>query len=278
MELINKLLTIDPNYILVGLIVLFFSLEMALNRPVQIGWKIKHLVESFLFQLIAISLGSLIGLMMITTFDWIAQHEFGLFNWTPIPFWLKVIAGLFLIDLADYWFHRMDHKIPLLWRLHRVHHSDTAMDAATGLRFFPTEAIYFTFGELLISAIFGLDILSMNIFLFLLLPVLFFQHANLRYPVWIDKIFGWLIVTPNFHKVHHEQDQFYTDSNYGTIFIIWDRLFSTFKTKPVKDITYGLKEFEGNRKQSFFYLILSPFIKIERIPDKIIENERERNI
>jgi len=275
MELLNKILAIDPNYILMGLIVSFFALEMVFSRPVHTGRKIKHLVESFLFQLIAIFLGSIIGLMLIFTFDWILTHNFGLFNWISIPFWLKVIIGVFFIDMGDYWFHRMDHKIPLFWRLHRVHHSDTTMDSATGLRFFPTEAIYFTFGELLFAGIFGLDILSMNIFLFLLLPVLFLQHSNLRFPTWVDTAFGWLIATPNFHKVHHEQDQFYTDSNYGTIFIIWDRIFGTFKVKSVKEITYGLKEFEGNQKQSFLYLILSPFMKIEHISDKVIEDKGE---
>lgn len=267
MEIFNQLSMIDPNYILIGLIVSFFAMEMAFSYPFKFGYKLNHLFHNFLFQLIAISMGSLLGFMMITTFDWIDSNEFGLFYLISVPFWFKIIAGILLIDMSDYWFHQIDHKIPVLWRLHRVHHSDTSVDASTALRFFPTELIYFTSGELLISVIFGLDIISMNIFLFLLLPILFIQHSNLRYPVWIDNILGWLIVTPNIHKVHHEQDQFYTDSNYGTLFIIWDRLFGTFKTKPVKEIKYGLREFEENKKQSFLYLIRSPFINIQRIKD-----------
>lgn len=74
---------------------------------------------------------------------------------------------------------------------------------------------------------------------------------------------------PNYHKVHHEQDQLFTDSNYGTIFIFWDKLFGTFKTKPVQEINYGLKEFEGAHKQSFFYQVRSPFINIKRIEDEV---------
>ena len=263
-ETIDGLLSIDPNYVLIGLIVSFFVMEMAFSRPSLFGGKFKHLFQNFLFQLIAIALGSLLGLMIVLTFDWINTHEFGLFYWISVPFWFKLIAGIFLIDMADYWLHRMDHTFPLLWRQHRVHHSDTLMDASTALRQFPTELIYFTSGELLISVIFGLGIQSMNIFLFLLLPVFFFQHANLNYPDWLDKIMGWLIVTPNYHKVHHEQNQYYTDTNYGTLLIIWDRLFGTFSTKPVKDIRYGLKEFEGDEKQSFLYLIRSPFMTIKR--------------
>lgn len=268
MKILNLLLTINPNHILIGLIIFFFSMEMAFSHPINFNKKFNHLFQSFLFQLIAISLGSLLGFMIVTTYDFISQNEFGLFNWIVLPFWLKIIAGVFIIDLTDYWLHRFDHKIPILWRFHRVHHSDTAMDASTAIRGYPTELIYFTLGELLISVIFGLDITSMNIFLLILLPVLFIQHSNLPYPNWLDKTFGWLIMMPNFHKVHHEQDQFYTDSNYGTLVVLWDRLFGTFKTKHINEIKYGLKEFEGNKKQSFLYLIKSPFINVKRITNK----------
>ena len=265
MEILNWFLNIDPNHILFGLIIIFFSMEMAIIRPFSFKNKFSHLIHSFLFQIIAIFMGSLLGFMVVTTFDFISENNLGLFNWISIPWALKILVGLLLIDFSDYWFHRFDHKIPILWRFHRVHHSDTAMDASTAIRTFPTEPFYFTLGELLISIIFGLDITSMNIFLLILLPVFFIQHTNIQYPNWVDKTLGWLIMMPNFHKVHHEQDQFYTDSNYGTLFILWDRLFGTFKTKPVNEIKYGLKEFEGNKKQSFTYLIKSPLINIKRI-------------
>jgi len=271
MEIIDTLLAIDPNYLLVGLIILFFVLETFFNRRERgnVGNKFKHLFHNFLFQLLAISIGSILGFMIVTTFDTISTYQLGLFNWIEVPYWFKVITGLFLLDLSDYWFHRWDHKIPLLWRQHRVHHSDTTMDASTALRQFPTELIYFTFGEMVISMIFGIDIMSMNLFLLIILPLFFLQHARLNYPPWTDKIFGWLLMTPNYHKFHHEQDQFFTDSNYGTIFIIWDMLFGTFKTKPVEEINYGLKEFEGAEKQSFWYQVRSPFINIKRIEDEV---------
>lgn len=268
MAILDKLLNIDPNYILIGLIIIFFSLEMAMIRPFNFQGKLKHLFHSFLFQIIAIFMGSLLGFMIVSTFDFISEYNLGLFNWISIPYGLKILAGLFLIDFADYWFHRFDHKIPVLWRFHRVHHSDTSMDASTAIRTYPTELIYFTIGELIISITFGLDIMSMNIFLLILLPVLFIQHTNIEYPDWVDRVFGWLFMMPNFHKVHHEQNQIYTDSNYGTIFTIWDKLFGTFRIKPIGEINYGLKEFEGNRKQSFLYLMKSPFINIKRIKDE----------
>lgn len=265
MKFLESLLSIDPNYTVIVLVVLFFMMETFFSRSVDVGNKLSHLFHNILFQLLAISIGSILGYMVVTTYDWISLNEFGLFYLINMPNWLKIIAGLFLLDLADYWFHRLDHKIPLLWRQHRVHHSDTTMDASTAMRQFPTELIYFTIGELMISVVFGIDIMSMNIFLLIILPLFFLQHASIKYPKWTDKVFGWLLVTPNYHKVHHEQDQFYTDSNYGTIFIIWDRLFGTFKNKPVDQITYGLKEFIGPQKQSFLYQVRSPFLNIERM-------------
>lgn len=266
MQTLNKILSLDQNYVLLGLIIIFFIMETAFNRP-RLGSKLNHLFQNILYQIIAIALASFLGLMIIGTFNWIESHHFGLFNWITVPFWFKIIAGIFLLDLADYLTHRIDHINPLFWRQHRVHHSDTDLDSSTALRGFPTDLIFFTCGELIICVIFGLDILSMNIFLFLFLPFSFFHHSNLIYPEWVDNYFGWLFVTPNYHKVHHEQNQFYTDSNYGTLFIIWDKLFGTFKTKPVEEIIYGLKEFEGNKKQSFLYLMKSPFISIDRIMD-----------
>ena len=91
---------------------------------------------------------------------------------------------------------------------------------------------------------------------------MFVQHASIRYPLWIDKLFGWILVTPNMHKIHHDSDRFYTDSNYGTYFIIWDKLLGTFRTKPEEEINYGLIEFEDPQKQTFWYLLRSPFLKI----------------
>ncbi len=95
--------------------------------------------------------------------------------------------------------------------------------------------------------------------------IAFLEHSNLRFPSWLDKTFGLIFTTPNIHKVHHEQDQYYTDSNYSDIFIIWDKIFGTFKYKPVDEIKLGLKEFDEPNKQQFWYLLKSPFVKVKRM-------------
>ena len=264
MEILDTLLSLNQNYLFYGLLMGLFILETIRSARKQMGSKLKHFLHNFLFQLILIALGSVVIFITVFTFDWIDTNQFGLFNWIDTPYWLKISAGVFIIDLADYWFHRWDHKVPLLWRQHRVHHSDTSVDVSTTLRVFPTDLIYFVVGESLFAVAFGLDILSMNIFLLLFLVLMFLHHTSLHFPRWVDLAFGWLIMTPNYHKVHHEQDQQFTDSNYGTVFILWDRLFGTFRYKPVSEINYGLKEFEGDQKQSFWYQIRSPFINIRR--------------
>lgn len=97
-----------------------------------------------------------------------------------------------------------------------------------------------------------------------MLPFLIVQHINLKTPDWVDTTLGKVFMTPNLHKIHHEQDQFHTDSNFADIFVLWDRLFGTFTYKPLKEIKLGLKKFNTDEKQSFWYLMKSPFISIKR--------------
>ena len=110
-----------------------------------------------------------------------------------------------------------------------------------------------------------MDFTALGLYYFIFLIAVYLEHANFEFPHWVDKTFGLILVSPNFHKVHHEQDQLFTDSNFSDIFIIWDRLFGTFRHRPVKEIKYGLKEFDEDKKQTFLYLMKSPFINIHRI-------------
>ena len=196
-----------------------------------------------------------------------------------IPFVAKLLIGVALYDVTTYWIHRGTHKVPLLWRFYRVHHSDTALDSSTYFRFHPIE-LMFVFGmdNIVTAALFGTDILSLTLYYFILNIFSFLEHSNIRYPEWMDRTIGWIFVTPNQHKVHHEQDQFYTDSNFADIFILWDRIFGTYKYKPVKNINYGLKEFDEDKKQTFCYLIRSPFINVKRIGSEELKNMEEVTI
>jgi sterol desaturase/sphingolipid hydroxylase (fatty acid hydroxylase superfamily) len=141
------------------------------------------------------------------------------------------------------------------------------MDSSTYFRSHPIE-ILFWFGtsNIIAAGIFGLDLLTLSLYYVIATPFFVIEHVNLKFPVWLDKTLGWVITTPNLHKVHHEQDVNFTNSNYADVFIIWDRLFGTYKYKPVEKINLGLKEFDHPKKQTFWYLLKSPFIDIYKSP------------
>jgi sterol desaturase/sphingolipid hydroxylase (fatty acid hydroxylase superfamily) len=265
MEKLKMLLAIDANYITAGLLFVFFTMEQVLATPFKFTKRPQHLFQNVLFQVLFVIANYFFALLLVFCVQWLNNHQVGLLYMIQIPFWIKLLIGVALFDMTSYWFHRMAHKSPLLWRLHRVHHSDTSLDSTTAFRGHPLEILVFGSGNILAVALFGLDIMTLTLYFFILIPIFFLEHINLQFPRWADASLGRIFVTPNLHKVHHEQDQHFTDSNFADIFIIWDRLFGTYKYKAVKEIKYGLKEFDEAKKQTFWYLLRSPFMPIKRI-------------
>lgn len=139
------------------------------------------------------------------------------------------------------------------------------MDSSTTFRFHPLELILiYQTGNILTAGIFGTDVTSMALYYFIIYIFFFLEHSNLNYPQWLNRTFGQVFVMPDHHRVHHHQEQFYTDSNFADIFIVWDRLFGTFKLIPAEEMKYGLSEFEQAERQTFLYLMKSPFMRIGR--------------
>lgn len=266
MRTLEALLAIDINYIIVALIFVFYSLEHILSTQYSFNRMGGHLLQNILFQ-VSIYLGNLLwAFVMVYCFDWLNRHEIGLLYLFDLPLWAKLVLGLLAFDFVNYWFHRTAHRVPFLWRFHRVHHSDTRMDASTSLRSHPVElVVYFGIASILAAALFGLDLMSLGFYFLVFTPFAFLEHSNIRFPTWLDRTLGLVFTTPNIHKVHHEQDQYYTDSNYADIFILWDRIFGTYKYKTPSEIRVGLQEFDDDCKQTFWYLLKSPFMKIERV-------------
>jgi sterol desaturase/sphingolipid hydroxylase (fatty acid hydroxylase superfamily) len=265
METLNKLVAIDPSYFQIGFITLFLILEQFITTQFSFLKRPQHFFHNFLLFATFLAINFFAASVVVNCFTWLNDHRVGLFFYIKIPYLVQLIASVLLFDMAAYWFHRLTHKNSFLWRFHRVHHSDTTMDASTQFRSHPVDVFYFTSSGILASAIFGLDLTAFGLYFLILMPLTVLEHSNIRIPAWIDKSFGLVFTTPNFHKVHHEQKQFYTDSNYADIFILWDRLFGTFKYKPTHEIKFGLEEFEEEGKQKFLYLFISPFINIHRI-------------
>lgn len=273
MDLLNKLLEINPNYIVIVLIAFFFSLEQIMKSPFNFKKRISHLFQNILFQIVLVIFNIFFVTFQVFSIEWLNGNDIGLLYLVELPIWVKLCVSVALYDVTAYWIHRATHKIPLLWRFHRVHHSDTIMDSSTVFRFHPIELILvFGIGNIVTAALFGTDVFSMTLYYFILYVFFFFEHANLKYPKWLNYTLGLVFVMPDHHRVHHQQDQFYTDSNYADIFIVWDRLFGTFKMMPIEKMKYGLIEFDTEEKQTFLYLIKSPFINIERVKSEGNEN------
>jgi len=263
--LFHKLIALDQNILTVILITLFFTSEQLLQTPHKFSKRGGHFINNLPFIVIITALFYVLTIYIVASIQWLNDHHVGLFYFFYVPYAIKVVVGVGCFDLTSYWLHRISHKIPLLWRLHRVHHSDTSMDSSTYFRGHPVESINFAIGNVVAAAFFGLDINILTLYFVILIPVQILEHANIEFPQSIDRIFGKVFTTPNLHKIHHHQYQYYTDSNFADIFILWDRLFGTYKYVPVKEITYGLQEFDDNKKQTFWYLLISPFKNIERV-------------
>lgn len=269
METLDTLLSIDPNYIIIGLLAFFFSLEQLLDNPFIFKKRGTHLLQNVLLQIVFGVINIFFLSILVFAIEWLNTREMGLFYLFELPFWVQLTASVLLFDFATYWLHRASHRSPLLWRLHRVHHSDTTMDSSTTFRFHPLElAIVYQAWNLITAAIFGLDVTALALYYFMVYIFFFLEHSNLNYPKWLNTTLGLVFVMPDHHRVHHHQEQFYTDSNFADIFIIWDRIFGTFKLIPTNKIKYGLVEFKEEKKQSFLYLLKSPFISIERVDGK----------
>lgn len=266
MEILDILLNINPNYMIIGLLVVFFTLEQVSATPFSFKQRGKHLFQNLLFQIVLTLLNLFFVSIQVYSIEWLNSNEIGILYLVELPFWIKLFLGVVLYDFTTYWIHRASHKIPLLWRLHRVHHSDTTMDSSTTFRFHPLELILiYQTGNILTAGIFGTDLTSMAVYYIIIYIFFFLEHSNLNYPKWLNNSFGLIFVMPDHHRVHHHQEQFYTDSNFADIFIVWDRIFGTFKLIPVEQMKYGLIEFEGEKKQSFLYLMKSPFLNMKRV-------------
>lgn len=189
----------------------------------------------------------------------------GLFN---LPFFddtsglLLFVISLVLFDLIIYWQHRIFHFVPVLWRLHKVHHSDQHFDVTTGIRFHPLEILASIAIKFAVVFIFGLSAESIIAFEVMLNGLALFNHSNVKIPLFIDRHLRKFIVTPDMHRVHHSQIPSETDSNFGFNISLWDHLFGSYQDQPKlghEGIEIGLREFNKGRKPlQFFKLLMMP--------------------
>ncbi len=163
---------------------------------------------------------------------WTQQQGLGVLPLSGIPAPLQWLLGFILLDLAIYGQHVVFHKVPLLWRLHRVHHTDCDLDVTSGLRFHPVEIVLSMCFKWLVIVALGVPATAVLAFEIVLNACAMFNHANLRLPLRVDALVRRILVTPDMHRVHHSDIRVETDSNYGFNFPFWDRLFGTYTAQP----------------------------------------------
>lgn len=192
------------------------------------------------------------------------SKEWGIFNYLEIPYWFAVIASVIILDAAIYFQHVMVHAVPVLWRLHRVHHADLDIDVTTGSRFHPIEIILSMLIKFSVVLVLGAPILAVFIFEVLLNATSMFNHANVHIPKKVDRIVRWFVVTPDMHRVHHSVEDDETNSNFGFNLPWWDRLFGTYRDQPRaghQQMKIGIRTFRDTRHCAWLPGMLAlPFI------------------
>ena len=176
----------------------------------------------------------------------VQTEGWGLLNHFALPFLAALVAGVVLLDLAIYLQHVMFHALPVLWRLHRMHHADLDIDVTTGTRFHPLEIVLSMLIKFAAIAALGVPPLAVFVFEVLLNATSMFNHANVRIPNRVERVLRWMLVTPDMHRVHHSVERDETNSNFGFNLPIWDRLFGTYRAQPRAGhaaMTIGIPDF-----------------------------------
>jgi len=200
----------------------------------------------------------------ISAAEYALDNGYGLMAASPIPlpFLIEVLIGFILLDLLIYAQHVMSHKVPLLWRFHKVHHADRDIDVTTGIRFHPIEALFSMLYKCALILLLGPLPVAVFLFEVVLNGSAMFNHANVKLPAWADRALRLIIVTPDTHRIHHSVLVKETDSNYGFFLSIWDRLFKTYRAQPKlghDDMVIGLDEYQTQSPASLIWSLNEPF-------------------
>ena len=219
-------------------------------------------------QHLAVNLVFLVGVGLVNTlvamfaFSVLGVHEWqvGALHWFALPLWAEIVIAIIVLDfVAQYAAHWMLHNIKWLWRYHAVHHSDTFIDASSGTRLHPGDFFFREVLVVLTIIVAGLPLVGYFLYRIITPFFSYFTHANIRLPLWLDRPFTWLVVTPNMHKVHHHLERPWTDCNYGNILSVWDRLFGTYTYADPEKVEYGLDVLDPKKDRQIGYLFKLPF-------------------
>ena len=261
--------------ILVGGIAFFWLIEYVIPLFRFDYRKLKHAWPNIFFTLTTALVNLSLAFVLLKTSDWTVNNSFGILQWLAVPLWAKVLIGVIGLDLVGAWLaHYAEHKIKPLWRFHLIHHSDTHVDTTTANRHHPGESVIRFLFTILGVFLFGTSIGIILLYQSLSVVCSQFNHANISLPKGLDTIISWIIVSPDMHKVHHHHKLPHTDTNYGNIFSIWDRIFGTFSKMANENIVYGIDTHpEMHAETKVGSLLKLPFTPL-RTPPSLEKKEK----
>ena len=224
--------------------------------------KWKHAKTNIILLVFVLMINAIFGIATAGIFVWLSESQFGLLHLFEIPVWIELLLSIMALDLiAQYGVHYFLHKVPAMWRLHIVHHSDKHVDVSTGTRHHPIDFIIREGFALMAVVIMGMPISFYFFYRILSILFTYWTHANLSLPLRLDKGLSFVIVTPNMHKFHHHFQLPWTDSNYGNMLSIWDRIFGTFVYEDLSKIQYGIDLADHTDDESIIVQLGIPFNK-----------------
>lgn len=248
-----------------GVFLVFAVLEAAAPRDPEPPARLWRWPTNWILTAVNIVVLSSMPVGMIAAADYAKANEFGALNMFEVAPLTAFIAGFLGRAFLSWGTHILNHKVPFLWAIHRVHHADTRLDVSTTVRFHPLEFVVTTPLALAGVVAIGVPPFALLIYELMDASITVFSHANVRLPWWIDRPLRLFIVTPDVHRVHHSSYQPETDSNYGAVLTIWDRLLGTYRRKPADELAAqetGLSEVQDSRSRNILWLLVLPFITL----------------
>jgi sterol desaturase/sphingolipid hydroxylase (fatty acid hydroxylase superfamily) len=260
-----------------GVFLVFAAIETATPRDPAAPERLRRWPANSLLTAINIVIIGALPVSAIAAADYAFSQHIGVLNVIAVAPLTAFAAGFLGRAFLSWFTHFLNHKVPFLWAIHRVHHTDTRLDVSTTVRFHPLEFVFTTPLTLVGIVALGVPPVALLVYEIMDAAVTVFSHANVRLPRWLDLPLRLFIVTPDVHRVHHSSYQPETDSNYGAVLTIWDRVLGTYRAKAPADLAAqetGLSEVQDTRSRSLLWLLVLPFIALRRRAGVVLKTAR----
>ncbi len=249
------------SLVIVGGLAIFLLIENWVPFFTTRYAKWKHAGVNVFFTITTILVNLGMAFVLVWAGSLVSDHGVGLLQWISLPLWAQLVVGLLLLDLIGaYAAHYTEHHVRWMWQFHLIHHTDQHVDVTSANRHHPGESVIRFLFTTIAVLIVGAPVWLILAYQSLSVVLSQFNHSNIRLPLWLDDALKLVICTPHMHRVHHHYRQPYSDSNYGNIFSLWDRLFGTYVVADNSKLVYGLDTHMNSREASHMgELLLHPF-------------------